>query len=202
MHNPIQSNNSFGQIHVESRMEIRIISRSVWYHENVQTQDSLIFDKFLIQWRMFKIVLFLLYFTLIVQENSYHSLDQSYAKFTKITNWSPAFPALEAVWLFFFDFSLALQGIFPSSDWLLLLHQFCFYDTQSKSALNNLLSYLFVKYPFTTWKPHGYFYNSWTKILPLNESNWSCTPVYTQNSLTSFMYSSAFSVVNICYKLL
>ena len=114
MHNPIQSNNSFGQIHVESRMEIRIISRSVWYHENVQIQDSLIFDKFLIQWRMFKIVLFLLYFTLIVQENSYHSLKQSDKKISPMTIWSPAF-------------SLALQSSVVSplnSYWILKVLSF------------------------------------------------------------------------------
>ena len=36
---------------------------------------------------------------------------------------------------FHFVFSLALQGIFLSSDWLLWLLWFCFHDSQSKSAI-------------------------------------------------------------------
>lgn len=48
----------------------------------------------------------------------------------------PRFPALLAGCLLLLWVSLALQGVFISSDWLfLLLSCFWFYDTQSKSAL-------------------------------------------------------------------
>lgn len=60
----------------------------------------------------------------------------TYTYHDSVTRAFPRFPALLAGCLLLLWVSLALQGVFISSDWLfLLLSCFWFYDTQSKSAL-------------------------------------------------------------------
>ena len=48
------------------------------------------------------------------------------------------FPRFKQFGCFEFDFSLGVIGIFPSSDWLLWLLWFWFYEIQSKIALKYL----------------------------------------------------------------
>ena len=77
-------------------------------------------------------------------ENSRHSFYQSDATLKQITNLSPAFSrALGSLFIFYFELSLAIEGIFLSSDWSLWLLWICFYDTRLGSALDKVIQ----------WKP-------------------------------------------------
>ena len=60
--------------------------------------------------------------SVIGQENSHHFLNQSDSKLKPIAIWSPAFfPRFRQFDSFYFEFSLALKGLFLSSDWPLRL---------------------------------------------------------------------------------
>ena len=76
-------------------------------------------------WKKSRIALFQLYCTLwLFPKNLCHSLDQLYAKLKPIRFISHIFLRLQQFGWFYFEFSLALKGIFLSSDWLLWLHWF------------------------------------------------------------------------------
>ena len=107
----------------------------------------------------FEIALILSYFALWFEET--HATNQSDAKLKPITTWSPAFSrALATLSVFYFEFSLPLQGIFLFSDLLSWLLNFFFHHTQSKSgifsdSINYILltwlwpgSHLFASFPF------------------------------------------------------
>ena len=75
-------------------------------------------------------------------ENSRHSFYQSDATLKQITNLSPAFSrALGSLFIFYFELSLAIEGIFLSSDWSLWLLWICFYDTRLGSALDKVIQW-------------------------------------------------------------
>ena len=83
-------------------------------------------EQFLFQGgRRFEIALILSYFALWFKKT--HATNQSDAKLKPITTWSPAFSrALATLVVFYFEFSLPLQGIFLFSDWLSWLLNFSF----------------------------------------------------------------------------
>ena len=83
-------------------------------------------EQFLFQGgRRFEIALILSYFALWFEKT--HATNQSDAKLKPITTWSPAFSrALATLVVFYFEFSLPLQGIFLFSDWLSWLLNFFF----------------------------------------------------------------------------
>ena len=83
-------------------------------------------EQFLFQGgRRFEIALILSYFALWFKKT--HATNQSDAKLKPITTWSPAFSrALATLVVFYFEFSLPLQGIFLFSDWLSWLLNFFF----------------------------------------------------------------------------
>ena len=71
--------------------------------------------------------------SVIGPENTHHSLNQSDEKFKPITTWLPALSRALGSLVVLFEFSLALKGIFLSSDWPLRLLWFWFMARNQKA---------------------------------------------------------------------